>query len=153
MIKYLRQIILFLVGFCAYITIEVCFRGYSYLLMGIVGGIILLLIDQINERISWNIDLIVYGIIGSSIATLFEFFIGETVKILHINPMWDYSNLPFNFDGVICLPFSLLWIILSIIGVLIADAINYYVFEELPIPYYKIFGKTVIQYKKKHCKL
>lgn len=153
MIKYLRQIILFLVGFCAYITIEVCFRGYSYLLMGIVGGIILLLIDRINERISWNIDLIVYGIIGSAIATLFEFFIGEALKILHMSPMWDYSNLPFNFDGVICLPFSLLWIILSIIGVLIADAINYYVFEELPIPYYKIFGKTVIQYKKKHCKL
>lgn len=153
MIKYLRQIILFLVGFCAYITIEVCFRGHSYLLMGIVGGIILLLIDQINERISWNIDLIVYGIIGSAIATLFEFIIGETLKILNLSPMWDYSNLPFNFDGVICLPFSLLWIILSIIGVLIADAINYYVFEELPIPYYKIFGKTVIQYKKKHCKL
>lgn len=153
MIKYLRQIILFLVGFCAYITIEVCFRGYSYLLMGIVGGIILLLIDQINERISWNIDLIVYGVIGSAIATLFEFVIGETCKFLNMAPMWDYSNLPFNFDGVICLPFSLLWIILSIIGVFIADAINYYVFEELPIPYYKIFGKTVIQYRKKHCKL
>ena len=27
--------------------------------------------------------------------------------------MWDYSLLPFNILGQICLPFSLIWIILS----------------------------------------
>lgn len=65
-------------------------------------------------------------------------------------PMWDYSNMPFNFEGVICLPFSLIWIGVSIIGIFIADAIKYYMFGELPIPYYKLFGKTIIKYKKKN---
>jgi uncharacterized membrane protein len=27
--------------------------------------------------------------------------------------MWDYSTLPFNILGQICLPFSLIWIVLS----------------------------------------
>lgn len=62
--------------------------------------------------------------------------------------MWDYSNLPINFDGVICLPYSLLWILVSIIGIIVADAINYYVFKIMPVPYYKLFGKTILKFKK-----
>ena len=28
--KFLKNLVLFLVGFCSYITIETLFRGYSY---------------------------------------------------------------------------------------------------------------------------
>lgn len=149
--KFLRKIIMFLVGFCAYITIEVCFRGYSYVLMGIVAGIILILLDSINNKISWNVDLLLQGIIGSGMITLAELIIGESRKFLHLSPMWDYSGQFLNFQGVICLLFSLIWIGISIIGIFVADAINYYVFEEKPIPYYKIFGHVVLRFKKKHC--
>ncbi|MGN0464889.1 MAG: hypothetical protein ACI4F9_00900 [Lachnospiraceae bacterium] len=38
-------------------------------------------------------------------------------------------------------------------GIWVADAINYYVFEELPVPYYRIFGKVRIRFKEKYCKL
>lgn len=63
--------------------------------------------------------------------------------------MWDYTDLPLNFDGVICLPYSLLWILVSIVGIIIADAINYYVFDEKTVPYYKLLGKTVIKFPVK----
>ena len=33
--KVYKNVILFIVGFCLYITIEVLFRGYSYPLMGV----------------------------------------------------------------------------------------------------------------------
>ena len=49
--------------------------------------------------------------------------------------------------------FSIAWFFVSIGGVFIADAINYYVFEELPVPYYKLFGEIVIRFKEKNCKL
>lgn len=148
--KLLKTIFLFLSGFCIYITIEVCFRGYSYPLMGCCGGLMLVLLDKINDKISWDMDLILQGCIGSGIITMMELVIGKTLK--HIgSSMWDYSSLPVNYDGVICLPFSLIWIVISIIGIMIADAINYYVFEELPVPYYKICGKVVIRFKEKHC--
>jgi len=67
--KTLRYAVLFLTGFCTYITIEVCYRGYSYPLMGLCGGIILIVIDSINEKISWYIDILLQGIIGSFIVT------------------------------------------------------------------------------------
>lgn len=147
--KYLRQLILFITGFCIYITIEVCYRGYSYIIMGLCGGIILLMIDCINEKISWDMDLLLQGCIGSLIATSFELVIGEICLLSNYTKMWDYSNIPLNFNGVICVPFSLVWIIISIVGILLADAINYYVFDIMPIPYYKLFGKTILRFKKK----
>ena len=148
-----RKAILFIVGFCAYITIEVCFRGYSYPLMGCCGGLLLLIMDSLNNRISWDFDLLLSGCIGSCATTLIELVIGESLIALNLPPMWDYSNVPLNFDGVICVPFSLIWILLSIVGVFLADAINYYVFEELPVPYYKVFGKVILRFKEKNCKL
>lgn len=152
MTKFIKSAVMFAVGFCLYITIEVCFRGYSYPLMGICGGIIFILIDLINNKISWNLDFIVQGGIGSTIITATELIVGETLKILNIPAMWDYSDIPFNFDGVICLPFSVIWIGISMLGIMVADAINYYVFDEKPTPYYKILGKTAIEFKAKECK-
>lgn len=143
----IKKLVMFLIGFCLYITIEVCFRGYSFVLMGICGGIIFILLDCINEVLPWETDLLIQGGIGSAMITLTELIVGEGLKYLGLPQMWDYSNLPINFDGVICLPYSLLWVLVSIIGIIVADAINYYVFKIMPVPYYKIFGKTILKFK------
>lgn len=146
---WLRKLIMFIVGFCLYITIEVCFRGYSFVLMGVCGGLLLILLDCINEVFPWETDLLIQGGIGSVMITATELIVGEGLKCFGFAPMWNYSDLPLNFDGVICAPYSVLWIIVSIIGIIVADSINYYVFNILPIPYYKIFGKTIIKFKER----
>lgn len=152
--KINEKLILFTVGFCLYITIEVLFRGYSYPLMGIVGGISVLLLDAINNIISFDVDVLIQGSIGMSIITFFEFAIGTAWNYLPFIPvMWDYSNVPLNYKGVICVPFMFAWFALSLVGIFVADSINYYVFEELPVPYYKLFGKTILTFKNKKCKL
>lgn len=138
---FLKYIILFLVGYCVYIAIEVTFRNYSFPLMGIVGAISFILIDRINEVMPWDTDLIVQSIIGSLIVTTFELIVGEGLKIFNQPPMWDYSSLPLNFDGIICLPFSLIWVLLSIVAIILADSINYYLLHEDPVPRYKILCK------------
>ncbi len=120
--------------------------------MGICGGIILMILDYINEHFSWDMDLILQGIIGSSAITLFELIIGIILISFNLPPMWDYSDMPCNFLGVICLPYSIIWIIVSIAGIFLSDAINYYTFNKPPVPYYKIFGKKVIQFEEKKCK-
>lgn len=150
--KINKNLVLFLTGFMAYITIEVCFRGYSYPLMGICGGAAIVLLDKVNNRLSWDTDIIIQGLIGSALITIFELIVGELALRTSVVPvMWDYSNMPLNFDGVICVPFSLIWVVLSWAAILVADAITYYVFEELPVPYYKLFGKVVICFKEKQC--
>lgn len=149
----LKNAILFLVGFCVYITIEVCFRTYSFPAMGLCGGLAIVILDKLNDRISWDLDILIQGLFGSLLITFFELIIGVLSLNGYLPIMWDYSNMPLNYLGVICVPFSILWIFMSIIGIMVADAINYYVFEELPVPYYRLFGKKIIEFKEKHCKL
>ena len=148
--KINKSILLFLVGYCTYISIEVTYRNISYPIMGICGGLSILLLDKINDNISWNIDLCLQGLCGSALITFFELIIGEIALHTSLLPiMWDYSNVPLNFDGVICLPFSIAWFFLSILAIFLADAINYYVLDEPQVPYYNLFGKTVIKFKEK----
>lgn len=144
-----KKLVLFLVGFCLYITIETLFRGYSYPIMGVCGGLSILILDLINDEISWDTDILLQGVIGSFVITSMEYIIGKLAQYGVFPVMWDYSNMPMNLEGIICLRFSLLWTLLSIVAIFIADAINYYVFNELPVPYYKLFGKKIIQFKNK----
>lgn len=117
--------------------------------MGVCGGLSILILDLINDEISWDTDILLQGVIGSFVITSMEYVIGKLAQYGIFPIMWDYSNMPMNLEGIICLRFSLLWILLSIGAIFVADAINYYVFNELPVPYYKLFGKKIIQYKTK----
>ena len=148
--KLSKNIILFTVGFCLYITMEVLFRGYSFPLMGVCAGLVIVLLDKINDYISWDIDILVQCTLGMLMVTIMELIIGTIFLDTNLLPvMWDYSNLPLNFRGIICIPFMVLWMVLSFIAILVADSINYYVFDEKPAPYYKLFGHTIIQFKEK----
>lgn len=147
--KVYKTMFLFIFGFMAYITLEVCWRGYSFPLMGLCGGVAFILIDKINNKISWDIDILIQGTIGSVIITLMEFVIGTLSLHGIVRQMWDYTNVPLNYKGIICLPFSFVWFLISIGAVLLADCINYYILNEEDVPYYKLFGKTILKFKSK----
>lgn len=147
-----KKAILFIEGFCLYMAIECCFRGYSYPLSGIMGGLCVVILDRINDELSWDTDLVWQALCGSMLVTMMELVVGSIAKYTKLLPvMWDYSSLPLNYDGVICLPFSVLWLFMSIAAIFLADAINYYVFEDTDVPYYRLFGKIVITFHKKKC--
>ena len=148
-----KNIVLFITGFCIYITSEVLFRGYSYPAMGICGGIAMIILNIINDRISWDLDLLIQTSIGACVITSMELIVGVICKLTNYPPMWDYTNMPLNFKGIICFPFFLVWVVMSLIGILIADAISYYVYDEPPVPYYKLFGRTIITFREKQCSL
>ena len=150
--QLLKNIILFIVGLCLYISIEIFYRGISYRTMGIVAGIYAMIIGNRNDHISWDMPLVVQMLYGGTIITVMELIVGLLDKfILHIN-MWDYSNVPLNFMGVICVPFSCIWVLLSLIAILITDSIEYYVLHEDQQPYYRgITGKIIFQLPKRTC--
>lgn len=149
MSKQGKCVFMFIFGFMAYTTIECCFRGYSYPLMGLCGGLVFVLLDKINDKISWDIDILVQGIIGLMLITSLEFIIGEMSLQGLIQPMWNYSDMPFNYKGIICLPFSLIWVGLSIVAIVVADWLNYYIFNDETVPYYKLFGRTIYRFHRK----
>lgn len=148
--KQSENIVLFTVGFCLYITMEVLFRGYSFPLMGVCAGLVVILLDKINDYISWDIDILIQCTLGMLMVTIMELIIGTIFLDTNLLPvMWDYSNLLLNFRGIICIPFMALWMVLSFVAILVADSINYYVFDEEPAPYYKLLGHTIIHFKEK----
>ena len=134
----LKHAVLALCGGCVYFLIEMAWRGHSHWTMAVLGGVCFVLIGDINEFIPWNMPLILQGAIGSGIVTVLELVSG-----IILNPwlglgIWDYSNMPFNLLGQICLPFTLLWVALSIVAVVLDDWLRYWLFGE-DRPTYTLF--------------
>ena len=133
-----EYLFLFCVGAGLYVSIELIYRGYSHWTMGILGGISFVSIGLINEVLSWDTPLTLQALIGSLIITFYELVFGIVLNIwLGLN-IWDYSNLPYNILGQICLPFSVIWYFLSIIGICLDDFLRWNLFNEEK-PRYKIF--------------
>lgn len=149
----IKEPLLFFTGLCIYTTIEVWFRGYSYRLMGIVGGLIMIIEDKINDRISWDIPLTVQMLLGGIIVTILELLSGEFALHIMGVRMWDYSGQWMAMcDNLICPLFSLIWVALSGISIILSDAINYYVLHDVQQPYYKrINGSILYQMPKRIC--
>lgn len=134
----LKHAVLALCGGCVYSLIEMAWRGHSHWTMAVLGGVCFVLIGDINEFIPWNMPLILQGAIGSGIVTALELVAGIILNLWLGLGIWDYSNMPFNFLGQICLPFSLLWVALSIVAVVLDDWLRYWLFGE-DRPTYTLF--------------
>lgn len=130
-------------AFTTYITIECCFRTYSYPLMGCLAIIAVLLGDCINDYISWDMDLVLQSSVVASIITLMELFVGLIQQHFHLVQMWDYSNIPMNYKGIICVPFFFLWMVMGAISIIVADCYNYYLDFREERPRYTIMGYTI----------
>ena len=107
----LRDLLLFGIGGVGYYSLEVVFRGYSHISMGICGGVCLLFIYHMNRRMRKK-RLALRALGGASIITVIEFICGCIVNLWLGLRVWDYSHLPLNLFGQICLPFSVLWFFL-----------------------------------------
>lgn len=134
----LKHAVLALCGGCVYFLIEMAWRGHSHWTMAVLGGVCFVLIGDINEFIPWNMPLILQGAIGSGIVTVLELVSGFILNLWLGLGIWDYSNMPFNLLGQICLPFTLLWVALSIVAVVLDDWLRYWLFGE-DRPTYTLF--------------
>ena len=134
----IKYVVLFVMGGLVYMSLEILWRGYTHWTMGVLGGICFICLGLINEILSWETPLALQMLIGSIIITILEFITGCIVNIWLGWNIWDYSNLPLNLLGQICLPFSILWYFVSAIGIVIDDYIRYIYFDE-ERPRYKLF--------------
>lgn len=134
---FFKHAVLAVIGGCVYYLIELIWRGHSHWTMALIGGFCFVLIGDINEFIPWNMPLLLQGIVGSAAITATELFCGVILNLWLELDIWDYSTMPFNFLGQICLPFSLLWIALSVVAVVLDDWLRYWLFKE-ERPTYKL---------------
>jgi uncharacterized membrane protein len=99
-------------GYFIYSLIEIIDRGYTHWTMALTGGTVLSILYAVNRHSTMT--LIKSCIMGSVIITAIEFVVGVAVNIIMGWNVWDYSDVPLNFMGQICLPFSAAWFILCV---------------------------------------
>lgn len=135
--QILKLCILALIGGITYVLIELAWRGYSHISMFILGALCFVLLGGINEFLPWELGFVWQMLIGAGIVTILELIVGIVVNVWLGLEVWDYSNLPFNFMGQICLPFSFAWTLLSGVTIVVDDYLRYWLFGEEK-PHYKI---------------
>ncbi len=119
--KIWKYAVLFYTGGSAYLTLELLFRGRSYGSMFCAGGICFLLIGHLS-RVSPRLPLLARALVGSGIVTMVELAAGMLVNRGY--DVWDYRQMPLNFMGQICMPFSLLWIGISLVAIFLYDQMD-----------------------------
>ena len=135
---FFKCLILACVGGVSYIIIEFLYRGYSHWTMFMASSLAFVLIGAINEIIPWEMKLWKQMLIGSCIVTVIEFISGLIINVWLGLDVWDYSNLPLNVMGQICLPFSIIWFFMSLLCIVLDDYLRYWFFGEEK-PHYSIW--------------
>lgn len=118
--------------------------------MFILAGICGLFIDSLNNYFTFEMDILLQGIISAIVCSFFEGITGLIVNVwLKLN-VWDYSHsiFPTFMYGQINLIFTFVWFLLSLLAIIVADCWNYYVFHDGDTPYYKLFGKVILALPK-----
>lgn len=121
---------LFLVGGFSYFYMEILFRGFSHFSMIICGGLAFILCGLINQLMHFRVSIIIQMILSTLIITGLEFITGYIVNIRLGWNVWDYSGMPYNLYGQICLAYSMIWLLLSLVCIFVDDLIRWKIFDE-----------------------
>ena len=111
--KFWKQSVLFYLGGCAYMGIELLWRGRTHGSMFVAGGTCFLLIGQLN-RVRPRLPLPLRALAGAGIVTMVELGIGLLVN--RNFEVWDYRDRVGNFLGQICPAFTVLWVPVSLLA-------------------------------------
>lgn len=123
-----------------YVCLELLFRGRSDVSMLIVASICSIPIIFLNNIFSFEMDFLLQVIICTFSTTGIEYLAGQFF-VNKDHQIWDYSNIPFNLNGQICLRFMIIWFVIAAIMIPLFDYLQYLIFDGLR-PYYRLFGHT-----------
>jgi hypothetical protein len=114
-----KRSVLFYLGGGAYMTLEFLWRGRSHGSMFLLGGLCFSLLGWLRGRMrSYSAGTRMFA--GAAMVTTLELLTGLLVNRNY--GVWDYRRLPLNFLGQISLLYSLLWLPVSLMGMLLYTA-------------------------------
>lgn len=125
-----KYVTLWGMGGLLYILMEVAWRGRSHWTMFFLGGLCFIRLGLINEVLPWDMPLWQQVVIGAGIITVLEFMTGCVVNLWLGWGVWDYSNMTGNVLGQICPQYCLLWMPVSLCGIIMDDCLRYWWWNE-----------------------
>ncbi len=115
--------LIFSIGAVGYCLIELIWRGYTHPSMGLAGGLSFCFIAIIQKQLK-PLNFIYRCIASGLCITAIELIFGGVFNILLGYSVWNYSHIPFNFHGQICLTFTVLWCFLSAPMLILTDILR-----------------------------
>lgn len=129
--NFIFSILLWCFGGTLYFLLEIIYKtltGHPERIswtMLILAIILCIPIERCGAELPWKCPLIIQAFICSVLVIFSELIAGLILNIYFNLNIWDYSDLPFNFYGQICLQFSIIWYFLCLIFIPIFDLIRY----------------------------
>ena len=91
-----------------------------------LGALLILWLSALSPVPLW---VMAAGFFG---ATAAEYLMGLFYQYALGVRFWDYSDIPYNLGGLVCLPFSLAWTVLALVLVYWADPLAVSLLSALP---------------------
>ena len=115
--KVSEYLFLWALGGTVYYSLEMVFRGFSHWTMFVLGGICLVFFTVQGQMLHWE-DPMWRQILRCTIFVVSaEFITGIIVNKWFQLAIWDYSTMPLQLFGQICLPFAILFSGLCAVGI------------------------------------
>lgn len=105
-------------------------RGFSTGPFCMVYGIAAVCMTVYMEELTDRTGFLFIGC--GMIATVVEWVTGKILEKFNQRKWWDYSDKKWNFDGYICLQYSLLWAVLGVCTVKFGDRFFVEIYHLLP---------------------
>lgn len=105
--------------------------GYANIVMLPIGGLCGVCVGMINQLpCFYRAKILTQCIISTLVILLIEFVSGCVLNIWLDLGIWDYSDKAFNVLGQICLPYGVLWFLLSPVAIWLEDMLRYTFWRE-----------------------
>lgn len=125
--KPVLSTLLWFFGGTLYFLLEVAYKtaighpehiSWTMLVLSIV---LTIPVERCGDGLPWECPLLLQALACAALVTAVELIAGLVLNVwLNMN-VWDYSNLPVNLWGQICLSFSLTWVVLCLAFIPIFD--------------------------------
>lgn len=127
--KLWKNAVIFYLGGMLYTLLELLWRGWSHGSMFVVGGLCFLMICAVGRGFP-QMPLFMQAVMCALGVTAVELVSGLIInKLMNLN-VWDYSTMPYNVFGQVCVGYFFLWFLVSIVGIVAAAAIRRGLFGE-----------------------
>ena len=106
--------------------------GWAHISMAFVGGLCFVLVGGINQVPRfYHLTMRAQALIGTMIVLAVEFSAGLILNIWLKMGIWDYSEMPLNLCGQICLLYGIFWFLLMPFAIWLEDRLNlmYFIYK------------------------
>lgn len=128
--KIIKALILWFCIGAIYFVMEGIWRipkgGYANIVMLPIGGLCGLVVGYINQIPKfYKLKVLYQSLIGAALTLCVEFMSGLVLNVWLGLEIWDYSHLPFNVMGQICLVYGILWVVLMPFAIWFEDTLRW----------------------------